>query len=127
MIENVHHQVKEALSKFGPRVVTGKLTVIGAVYDLTDAFGKGAGRIGIVDVNGNSEPNRLLAFVAAVQESKKQAPVASDDEPKEFAMPDLSLAGGAEPENPKLPKDDVQAAVGAMPGVVTRESAHSGQ
>lgn len=67
IVTNVHRQVRAALDRFGPRIVTGKLTVIGAVLDHQDELGKGAGRISIVNVNGNSEPKRLKAFVDAVQ------------------------------------------------------------
>jgi len=126
-VENVHHQVKEALSKFGPRVVTGKLTVIGAVYDLADAFGKGPGRIGIVDVNGNSEPNRLKAFVAAIQEGKKELsnPMAPDS--KEFTVPDPSQAPAGDPLIPEMPKADLQAAFADVPGIVAREGSRNGE
>jgi len=37
------------------------------VLDHHDDLGKGAGRISIINVNGNSEPRRLKAFVDAVQ------------------------------------------------------------
>ena len=67
VVTNVHQQVRFALEKFGQRIVTGKLTVVGAVYDLRDDLGKGAARIFIVNVNGNSEPRRLRAFVDAIQ------------------------------------------------------------
>jgi carbonic anhydrase len=85
VVNNVHRQVRLALDRFGPRIVTGRLTVIGAVLDLQDDFGKGAGRISIIDVNGNSEPRRLRAFVDAVQESASTKSDARD-------------AGVAEPE-----------------------------
>jgi carbonic anhydrase len=64
---NVHRQVRLALEKFGQRIVTGRLTVVGAVLDLHDELDKGAGRISIINVNGNSEPRRLRAFVDAIQ------------------------------------------------------------
>ncbi len=70
VVTNVHQQVRFALEKFGPRVVTGKLTVVGAVYDLRDDLGKGLARISIVNVNGNSEARRLRAFVEAIQGNK---------------------------------------------------------
>jgi len=73
VISNVHRQVRLALDRFGPRIVTGRLTVIGAVVDLHGTLEKGAGRVTIVDVNGNSEPQRLRAFVAAVEQSQAEA------------------------------------------------------
>ena len=127
VIENVHHQVRAALDKFGPRIVTGKLTVIGGVYDMKDDFGKGAGRISVVDVNGNAEPNRLRAFVAAVQESRTKAPPASASaEPTE---PEVEVHPTARVQSapPPIPKgDDLQAAFVDIPGLVTKETAQSG-
>ena len=131
VIENVHHQVRQALTKFGPRVVTGKLTVIGAVYDLVNAFGKGPGRIGIVDVNGNSEPARLKAFVAAVQESRKKpaqpAAPAAEGPGQEFITPETALnaVNAMTPPIPtgaplgESPEADVKAAFMDVPGIVT--------
>ena len=119
VVENVHQQVKEALAKFGPRVVTGKLTVIGAVYDLVDAFGQGAGRLGIVDVNGNSEPNRLRAFVAAIQDSRNKSLTASpsDAEGQEPAP------GSAQNANTReTPRDDLKAAFVDVHALVARGS-----
>jgi carbonic anhydrase len=84
VVSNVRRQVRLALDRFGPRIVTGRLTVIGAVLDQQDEFGKGAGHISIVDVNGNSEPRRLRAFVDAIQESANKG--------------DVLDAGVAEPE-----------------------------
>jgi carbonic anhydrase len=67
VIENVNDQVAFALAKFGGRVQAGKLTVIGAVYDFRDDMAQGVGRVNIVNVNGNAEPQRMRAFVDAVE------------------------------------------------------------
>lgn len=67
VVENVHAQVASALTRFGPRVQAGKLTVVGAVYDLRDDLGRGAGHIEVVNVNGNAESSRMRAFVEAVR------------------------------------------------------------
>ncbi len=66
VIENVHDQVADALSRFGKRVHSGRLTVVGAVLDLRNDIGLGAGRIVLVDVNGNQDQKRIAAFIAAV-------------------------------------------------------------
>lgn len=128
VVDNVHHQVRAALDKFGPRVVTGKLTVIGGVYDMKDDLEKGVGRISIVDVNGNSEPNRLRAFVAAVLESrtKPAAPVPRG----EIAEPDAETrpVGPAQPAAPPVAKGDpLHAMFLDIPGLVTEEAAHTGR
>jgi carbonic anhydrase len=67
VIANVHNQVSFALTRFGSRVREGKLTVVGAVYDFRDDLGAGAGKLSIVDVNGNAEPERMRAFLEAVE------------------------------------------------------------
>jgi carbonic anhydrase len=127
VVENVHHQVRAALDKFGPRIVTGKLTVIGGVYDMKDDLGKGLGRISVVDVNGNAEPNRLRAFVAAVQESRaKAAPAAA---PSEAAEPEVEVHRTARVQSasPPIPLgDDSQAAFIDVPGLITKETPQSG-
>ena len=66
-IANVHRQVQIALEKFGQRIVTDKLTVVGAIYDIHDELANGVSNISIVNVNGNADPRRLRAFVAAIQ------------------------------------------------------------
>jgi carbonic anhydrase len=66
VVANVRNQVAHAVEHFGGRVQQGKLTVVGAVYDFRNDLGQGAGKITIVDVNGNDEPERMKAFVAAI-------------------------------------------------------------
>jgi carbonic anhydrase len=66
---NVNAQVDVALSHFAAIVHRGELTVVGAVYDLGNEMGKGVGRVNIVNVNANTEPERIKAFVKAVEEA----------------------------------------------------------
>jgi hypothetical protein len=66
VIGNVHDQVSAALSRFSKRVHSGRLTVVGAVLDLRNDIGLGAGRIVVVDVNGNQDQKRIAAFIEAV-------------------------------------------------------------
>lgn len=123
VVDNVHQQVRVALEKFGARVVTGKLTVIGAVYDLNDDFEKGAGSINIVDVNGNSEVKRLRAFVAAVLETQPGQAAASATPNGELTAPDpdLRAAAAAIPSarGPDSKNDDLAGALMDVPGLVT--------
>jgi carbonic anhydrase len=67
VVKNVHAQVAFALQKFGGRVQAAKLTVIGAVYDFRNDMAQGQGKITIVNVNGNEEPQRMRSFVDAVE------------------------------------------------------------
>lgn len=66
VIDNVRDQVAFSLQKFGRHVHAGRLTVVGAVLDLTNEMGFGAGRLIIVDVNGNHDEKRIAAFNQAV-------------------------------------------------------------
>jgi len=91
VVANVHSQVEFALHKFGKRVQSGSLTVVGAVYDFRDDLGQGAGKLVIVDVNGNGEAERMEAFIGAVngattenkagsKKTSKREPVESPEE-----------------------------------------------
>jgi carbonic anhydrase len=66
VIANVNNQVETALKHFGKDVQAGQLTVVGAVYDFRNDLLQGAGKLSVVNVNGNSEPERMTAFVEAV-------------------------------------------------------------
>jgi carbonic anhydrase len=74
VIANVHNQVASALKKYGKRVQSGSLTVVGAVFDFRDDLGQGPGKFAIVDVNGNGEAERMEAFMAAINEPEGKAP-----------------------------------------------------
>jgi carbonic anhydrase len=66
VIVNVNNQVETALKHFAKDVQGGQLTVVGAVYDFRNDLMQGAGKLSIVNVNGNSEPERMSAFVEAI-------------------------------------------------------------
>ncbi|MDF3067499.1 MAG: carbonic anhydrase [Polyangiaceae bacterium] len=66
VIANVNSQVDTALKHFAKDIQTGQLTVVGAVYDFRNDLQQGAGKLSIVNVNGNSEPERMTAFVEAI-------------------------------------------------------------
>jgi carbonic anhydrase len=66
VIANVRAQVLRSMRLFGERVQQGQLTVVGVVYDFRNDLGQGAGRLNVVDVNGNDDPERMKAFVEAV-------------------------------------------------------------
>jgi carbonic anhydrase len=70
VIANVDNQVDTALRRFGKDVQAGQLTVVGAVFDFRNDLLRGAGKLTIVNVNGNSEPERMAAFVDAVSGKK---------------------------------------------------------
>lgn len=66
VVANVHAQVSLALLKFGEEVEHGDLTVVGAVYDFRNDLGHGFGRVSVVNVNGQSDKERIDAFVRAM-------------------------------------------------------------
>jgi carbonic anhydrase len=72
VVVNVNNQVETALKQFGKQVQAGELTVVGAVYDFRNDLMQGAGKLSIVNVNGNSEAERMTAFVDAIS-GKKEA------------------------------------------------------
>jgi carbonic anhydrase len=90
VIANVHNQVTLALKKYGKRVQGGALTVVGAVFDFRNDLGQGPGKFMIVDVNGNGEPERMAAFMAAINEGP-QAGKASKKQRGEAAGPEEAM------------------------------------
>lgn len=62
---NVDYQVQLALHEYSELVRKGELTIIGAVYDLINAYGKGNGRMAITNINGERDVDaikKLLIF-----------------------------------------------------------------
>lgn len=59
---NVLHQVGAAVKRYQTLVDEGRLAVVGAVYDFTNALGRGFGRVVIITVNGVTGKDRLLAM-----------------------------------------------------------------
>jgi carbonic anhydrase len=58
---NVNQQVANAMKEYDAQVREGSLTVIGAVYDFRDDFGQGPGRVVIVNINGEKDPQKVAA------------------------------------------------------------------
>lgn len=90
VIANVNNQVETALKHFGRDVQAGQLTVVGAVYDFRNDLLQGAGKLTIVNVNGNSEPERMSAFVEAVG-GKKDEKESKDPKDKKHGKPAAKL------------------------------------
>lgn len=89
VIGNVHNQVSLALKKYGKRVQGGALTVVGAVFDFRNDLGQGPGKFVIVDVNGNGEPERMEAFMAAVNDGPQGK--AGKKHAREMLAPDEAM------------------------------------
>lgn len=58
---NVNNQVAFAIKKFEEEVKSGKLTVIGAIYDFQNALHQGQGRLVITNINGNTDTGNIMA------------------------------------------------------------------
>ncbi len=56
---NVHNQVGTAMIKYGEAVRKGELVVVGAVMDFADDLHAGAGKLHIINVNGESDRRKL--------------------------------------------------------------------
>jgi len=62
VISNVHQQVYYAEKEFKGDVESGKLTVVGVIYDLANDFNHGYGRLKIVNINGETNPEKMMDF-----------------------------------------------------------------
>lgn len=60
VISNVHQQTYYAQKEFKGDVESGKLTIVGVVYDLANDFNNGYGRLKIVNINGESNPEKIM-------------------------------------------------------------------
>jgi len=106
VIANVHNQVTLALKRYGKRVQSGSLTVVGAVFDFRDDLRQGPGKFVIVDVNGNGESERMEAFMAAINDS-----------------PDAGKGGKKGHKREGLAPEEAMRSLEQVKGIVTREVA----
>jgi carbonic anhydrase len=70
---NVHNQVRQAMAKFESEVMTGHLTVVGAIYDFRDDLKQGQGKLVVINVNGETDP-AAIARLELMQDLEKPAP-----------------------------------------------------
>ena len=73
VVLNVNNQVKYAMSKFEEKVISGELTIVGAVYDFRNDLNKGQGKLNLVNVNGETDPQKL-AQLEVVRATEQAAP-----------------------------------------------------
>lgn len=66
--ENVDYQVEQAMGRYGDRIASGRLLVVGSVYDLTGTYGRGAGRLIIININGekNDEVIKKMGLLRTI-------------------------------------------------------------
>lgn len=58
---NVDYQVGLALRRYGAEVQAGTLTVAGAIYDFANLYGRGRGRILLINLDGRTDAPTLRA------------------------------------------------------------------
>jgi carbonic anhydrase len=56
---NVNNQVRRAMSKFEEEVLSGRLTVVGAIYDFKNEMRQGQGKLNVVNVNGETNGAKI--------------------------------------------------------------------
>jgi carbonic anhydrase len=59
---NVNNQVRYAVNKFEAAVLTGKLIVVGAIYDFRNDLNQGYGKLKLINVNGETDPRRIASL-----------------------------------------------------------------
>jgi carbonic anhydrase len=57
---NVDYQVNYALQLYKDEVGSGRLAIVGGVYDFNDNYGKGRGTLVITNINGEADPNKIM-------------------------------------------------------------------
>ena len=69
--KNVDFQVATAMKRYEQRIESGRLVVIGAVIDLNNQYGLGVNRLIIININGETDPERLRAMHHLVRLDKR--------------------------------------------------------
>lgn len=64
--KNVDYQVSLAIERYHGLITEGRLMVIGAIYDFTNALGKGHGRMAITSINGERDAEKIRALAKGV-------------------------------------------------------------
>lgn len=71
VLSNVHTQVGYAMQQYAKEVASGSLVIVGAVYDLAGDMGEGAGRLHIININGDANPSRIAEHPVLKSPSKE--------------------------------------------------------
>ncbi len=57
---NVDYQVAYARKLYSDRISSGELVIIGAVYDISNHYGKGRGALILTNVDGETDPEKFM-------------------------------------------------------------------
>lgn len=69
--KNIDFQVATALKRYEQRIESGRLVVIGAVIDLNNQYGRGLNRLIIININGETNPEKLRAMHHLIRLDKR--------------------------------------------------------
>lgn len=69
--KNVDFQVATATKRYGRRIESGRLVVIGAVIDLNNQYGHGLNRLIIININGETDPEKLRTMHHLIRLDKR--------------------------------------------------------
>lgn len=94
---NVHNQIAAAMLKFAEEIQTGRLAVIGAVMDFADDLHQGAGKLHLININGETDPSKLQN-VGALLAKNKTKPATEPAAKKKEALPAKVQAKPATPD-----------------------------
>ncbi len=97
---NVDYQVAEAVKRYQGRIASGRLVVIGAVFDLDNQYGLGANRLLIININGETEAERLRAMSHLTRLDKRLLDLVGRRAPRQEAA---EMPTDAEPTLTPLP------------------------
>jgi carbonic anhydrase len=121
VIANVNNQVAFSLKRFNHEVHEGKLTIVGSVYDFRNDLGQGMGKLVVVNVNGNSDPERMASFVEAIN-GHPNVREANDGKATKGAREAQAAKGKREHVESPLATRDVAAELDKIRGISTRSS-----
>lgn len=124
VVANVNNQVAFSLKRYSHEVHEGTLTVVGAVYDFRNDLGQGAGKLVVVNVNGNADPERMVSFVEAVNGHPNARDAKDGKEPKDAkgSKEPKEKAGKAEHAEAPMATKDIAAELSKIRGISAHES-----
>lgn len=64
VVTNINNQVAVASKKYAAEIKEGKLAVLGAIYDFANDLKQGAGRLEIINVNGDTSYFAVKSFLS---------------------------------------------------------------
>lgn len=85
--KNIDFQVKEAIARYGDRVEGGRLLVAGGVIDLDNAYGHGKNRLILININGETDPQKMRMMREVATIGQKFAPLLGRTKPPTAASP----------------------------------------